>query len=1098
MNDPELPIFLDPTRHRYALFKWTATLVTVMAVAWLAIFSLSLYYVEKLPAPSLPDDEAAALPSVPPREGDPCTFANGGTRPGGTGGPRLYAYLPVDPEWAGASFGRDCGAIDVLMPERYALALPSTDLATLEPELEQDEALRRNRQRPDGGAQILPVLTLSWYDPDAARRTAFGDSRAVRQLADRIVQRVRRDGHSGLCLHPMSAVDTDAGFVALLAEVADRLSAAGMKTCLAVAADSPLWRDGRVAAAVDLVVVLAFQEPSRGMPPQALAPQDWFERLAAEATQRIGRERLVIALGAFGYDWVSGDARPRPIGYAEAMRLAARHRGQVDLSPGTLNTAVRLVDARGQRHDIRLLDAVSAFNQRMVLDRLRPAGIAVWSLGLDDPGVWAAIGARPQDVPQLLRTVALTDYVGYEGMGPLFRVLEKSAAGDRRLKRDADTGLVTAQAYETIPRPYTMQRLGAADHATVVLSFDDGPDAEYTPLVLDVLRQKGVPAVFFLVGRNIIHIPDVVRDMVADGHEIGSHTFFHPDITNVSDIRRHIELSALQRLIVSVTGHSTTLFRSPYGRGFGPLTAAQARPFDAIAKEGYAILGSTVVPPDWATRDPDRIVASALEQMLPSGGNVIVLHDGGGDRRATVAALPALVDALRERGYRFASVADLLGVDRAALMPREGGPRALLDNWSFRLISLLGALLKGAFWLAVGLGALRSLAILILALARRHYPVATGDHTPSVTVVIPAYNEAEVILGCIASVLRSDYPHLNVVVVDDGSTDGTAEKVRAGYGDDPRVMLIGERNQGKWKALDTAYTQVDTEIVVAVDADSLLMPDAIRKLVRAFRDPAVGAVAGKVAIGNAHSLLTRLQALEYITAQNIDRRAAEVFNGMLVVPGAIGAWRTEAVRKAGLYVNQTVTEDADLTVALLRAGYRVVFENEAVSVTEAPETLRNFMRQRLRWSFGMMQTAWKHRRAARERRAVGWISIPDLWLFGVGLSLLAPLADLVFLGSLIDLATDLSAGASLPTARMSVILIASYLALPLLDTVLALIAFAFERRAPWLVLLLPFQRLFYRPLLYVTVYRAVWRALTGRLAGWGKFRRLGALRTPDS
>lgn len=1093
MNDPQLPIFFDPTRHRYVLIKWVVILALATAIAWVAIFALSLYYVEKLPAPSPPAAGAPAQVDGPDAPQD-CAFATG---PDGVQvRPRLrvFAHLPVVPDWAGASFGRDCGTIGVLMADRFAVALPSAEIVSLTPEPEQAEALRKAQGR--GDVTVLPVLTLSPAAGDAGAPAALSGIAAASGLADRIADRVGREGHAGLCLRVMPGLDADPGLAAFLSDLAGRLARDGRGFCLVVAAESPLWRDPAVVAQADPVVLLAYRAPASGTGPEHLAPQAWFRSLIAEALANIGRDRLVVGIGAFGVDWVDGQPGPIPVAYAEAMRLAARGAGQIDPSPDGFGLAVRTPDAEGRHHDIRLLDAVSAYNQRRLLEDAGVGAVAVWSLGLEDPGVWAALSGPPADIPDLLAGVSLDDYVGYEGQGPLYRVLEEAQAGTRRLDPDPATGLVVAQHYDRIPRPYTLQRLGRMPDDAVILSFDDGPSADFTPRILDVLRDRQVPAVFFVIGSNVLKTPDLLGRMIGEGHEIGSHTFFHPDITVVSDLRRHLELSALQRLIVSVTGRSTLLFRSPYGRGAGPLTAEQAQPFHAIGQQGYAILGSTVVPPDWLSQDPGDLVRAAMAQMQPQGGNVIVLHDGGGDRTATVAALPVLIDALRGAGYRFATVAELMRVDRATLMPADEGLRATLDAWSFRLIESLGAFFRNVFWIAIVLGALRSVAILVLALLRRHYPVGDAPFAPPVTVVIPAYDESEVILDSIAAALGSDYPDLKVIVVDDGSTDDTAERVLGRYGDDPRVLLIRERNEGKWKALDIAYTQVDTEVVVAVDADTALRPDAIRKLVRAFADPAVGAVAGKVEIGNRHGLLARLQALEYLTAQNVDRRAAEVFNGMLVVPGAIGAWRTEAVRKAGLYVNQTVTEDADLTLAVLRAGYRVVFENEAVSVTEAPETLANFMRQRLRWTFGMMQTAWKHRRAAREGRAVGWISIPDLWLFGVGLGLLAPIADLVFLGSLLDVMADLASGRPLTLASAPLLPVVSYLALPLLDALLMLAAFAFERKAPWPVLLLPLQRLVYRPLLYVTVYRALWRALIGRLAGWGKFRHLGGVIEP--
>ena len=275
------------------------------------------------------------------------------------------------------------------------------------------------------------------------------------------------------------------------------------------------------------------------------------------------------------------------------------------------------------------------------------------------------------------------------------------------------------------------------------------------------------------------------------------------------------------------------------------------------------------------------------------------------------------------------------------------------------------------------MGIVRSLMYLFLAHLRRPDRPPTDDFTPDLTVIVPAFNEEISIVACVRGVLASDYPDLSVIVMDDGSTDHTFDLVRDTFRDDPRVRVLHQANKGKWMALDRAYGHVHTEFVVSVDADTLVRPDAIRHLVQKLRDPAVGAVAGVVKVANRVNFLTRFQALEYITTQNIIRRAADVYNGQLVVPGAIGAWRVEAVRKAGLYSGDTLAEDADLTISVQRAGYRVAFEERAIAETEAPASLRPFMRQRLRWVLGMLQTGWKHRGTIREGRSVGLISITD-------------------------------------------------------------------------------------------------------------------------
>jgi cellulose synthase/poly-beta-1,6-N-acetylglucosamine synthase-like glycosyltransferase len=213
----------------------------------------------------------------------------------------------------------------------------------------------------------------------------------------------------------------------------------------------------------------------------------------------------------------------------------------------------------------------------------------------------------------------------------------------------------------------------------------------------------------------------------------------------------------------------------------------------------------------------------------------------------------------------------------------------------------------------------------------------------------------------------------------------------------------------------------------------------------------------------------------------------------LVVPGAVGAWRTEAVRKAGLFSGNTVTEDADLTVAVHRAGYRVVFQEQARSVTEAPASVRDFMRQRLRWTFGMLQTSWKHRGATAEGRTVGYISIVDAIWFGVFSSLFAPLVDLLLVvllmqGTWAIAANDVALIASVPPA-----LILAYFALTALDVINTIVAFWFEKRFDWrLLLLVPFLRFGYRQLLYISTIRALVQAMTGTVACWNKLDRTGS------
>ena len=213
----------------------------------------------------------------------------------------------------------------------------------------------------------------------------------------------------------------------------------------------------------------------------------------------------------------------------------------------------------------------------------------------------------------------------------------------------------------------------------------------------------------------------------------------------------------------------------------------------------------------------------------------------------------------------------------------------------------------------------------------------TGE---TVSVLIPAYNEEKVIALTVERILSSDYRNLEVLVIDDGSADHTAEVVRNRFADEKRVTLISIPNGGKANALNTALRQATGTVVVALDADTQFNADTISRLVRWFADPEIGAVAGNAKVGNRINMITRWQALEYIVAQNLERRALSALDTLTVVPGAVGAWRREALLDMGGFPADTLAEDQDLTIAIQTAGYRVLFDTTAIAWTEAPATFR--------------------------------------------------------------------------------------------------------------------------------------------------------------
>jgi peptidoglycan-N-acetylglucosamine deacetylase len=541
------------------------------------------------------------------------------------------------------------------------------------------------------------------------------------------------------------------------------------------------------------------------------------------------------------------------------------------------------------------------------------------------------------------------------------------------------------------------------------------------------------------------------------------------------------------------------LFRPPYGIDHQPEFAEEVEKLPIAQDMGYLIVGQKIDPHDWRQPYGKQVPAQdIIDEVLrqANSGNIILFHDGGGDRSQTLAALPQIIDQLRARGYEFVSVPELVNKTRGEVMVSLSGREwleAKADGFIFGLYHWFAMGIGYVFVLGIVLVSGRALIIGVLALIEKLR--ADHDKAPdplaSVSVLIPAYNEEGVIVQTVKSVLASDYPAMHVIVVNDGSTDETGTLLDTHFGNDPRVQIIHQVNRGKAAALNNAMGQAETEIVVTIDADTEIESDAIRQLMRHFSDPGTGAVAGNVKVGNRSRWLTRWQALEYITSQNMEKRAFDLLNCITVVPGALGAWRVKAIEAAGGITADTVAEDADLTIAIRRLGWRVSYEERAIAWTEAPETANVLIRQRFRWTFGTLQSFWKHRDTLFRRKygTLGWVALPNIFVFQLMLPLVSPIIDLMFLGSILfwglaQLHVSWIPQTMFETANLqrSVLFFLGFLLIDLLTCVLA---FALERDEDW-TLLTPvlLQRFYYRQLMYVVLFRSVKEAVSGRPVGW--------------
>ena len=615
-----------------------------------------------------------------------------------------------------------------------------------------------------------------------------------------------------------------------------------------------------------------------------------------------------------------------------------------------------------------------------------------------------------------------------------------------------------------------------------------------------------------MIGEEAQNNIGLLRRYVREGHEIGNHTFTHPDISEISARQLELELNWTERLFAAETGIQPLYFRPPYSIDQEPDTNDEAAPAYRIQQMGYTIIGDKIDTDDWnehPRKSPQEITDSVLEQLDEMKthpwmrGSIILLHDGGGNRAATVAALPVLITTLRAKGYEFVPVSDLMGKTTAEVMPPIAPKmrwQARIDWVAFFFFSFFANFVVDIFFIGDVLMSARLILIGIFAIIDRFWkrPIPPGVYEPRVAVLIPAYNEEKVIVRTIRSVLRSDYPNLRAIVIDDGSLDRTFAVAREAYPkeiEEGRLLVLTKANGGKAAALNFGLDHVEEEIYVGIDADTVIARDAVSKLVRHFADERVGAVAGNAKVGNRVNLWTRWQALEYITSQNFERRALDLFNVVTVVPGAIGAWRTGAVKKAGCYPLNTVAEDADLSMGLLEARYKVIYDDHALAFTEAPATARSLMRQRFRWSFGILQAVFKHRAAARTNPAMGFFALPNILIFQILLPLVSPFIDMMFVGGVIYYLYQRHYHPEAASAASFEKLLTFFLIFLIIDFVTSVLAFSLEPRHPankgdvWLLFHVWLQRFSYRQIFSIVLFRTLKRAIEGRPFNWEKIER---------
>lgn len=961
------------------------------------------------------------------------------------------------------------------------------------------KALREMRK---AGVPIIPMLTNNYggdFSPKAIGRI-MRDKTMRREFINSLLQTYHRYHFAGINI---DLEELDINDNALLTNFVADLYRLFHDNNMYVTQDIAPFNDDydvqQLARYNDYLFLMAYDEHNSTSQPGDIASQHWVERATDWAAKNIPNDKLVLGLAAYGYDWPQGD-EGQTVSYDQTIASALDAGAKIQFDDDSYNLSFSYVDDDNQLHHVFFDDVATLFNLMRFGVTYHLAGFGLWRLGTEDHRLWNFYGkdlaweqVKRWNMNKVMHLSGYDD-VNFVGSGEVLDVESEPKEGKVRLAMDADDQLIAEENYLRLPSTYTISKLGHCGSKELLLTFDDGPDARWTPHVLRTLKKYHVPGAFFMVGLQMEKNLPIVKKVYDAGYTIGNHTFTHHNMIENSEGRTYAELKLTRMLIESITGHSTILFRAPYNADADPTQHEEIEPMILASHRNYLFVGEEVDPNDWQPGvTADEIYHRVIDGVHHGDGHIILLHDAGGvTRKPTLAALPRIIETLQKEGYHFISLEQYLGMPRAQLMPalpKGETYYAMQANLTLaEIIYHASDFLTALFIVFLVLGFLRLGFMYYLMVKekrlerRRNYPALTKDNAPHVSIIVPAYNEEVNCVRTVKTLLREDYPSFDIIFVDDGSKDHTLERIHQAFDGNSRVRILGKPNGGKASALNYGIAHTDADFVVCIDADTQLRPDAVSRLMQHFlldKEHRIGAVAGNVKVGNQRNMLTRWQAIEYTTSQNFDRMAYSYINAITVVPGAIGAFRKEAIVKAGGLTTDTLAEDCDLTMRINEAGYVIENENYAVAMTEAPENVRQFVKQRVRWCFGVMQTFWKHRSSLfnPKKKGFGLWAMPNMLIFQYIIPTFSPLADvMMFIG--------LFSGNALQ-------IFLYYLLFLAVDASVSIMAYIFEHESLWVLLWIIPQRFFYRWIMYYVLFKSYLKAIKGELQSWGVLKRTG-------
>src|SRR5450432_3306750 len=558
-------------------------------------------------------------------------------------GIRAAFYVDWDPQ-SYSSLERNISHLNMVVPD-WMFIDPTGDSIVTKIDEGAYDIMKRS------GVKIVPILSNNVneiFHGDAVHRIITNRVKREKLISD-LIHILDTNKLSGVNIDFEDLVEKkNEVLVQFQKELYEKLHAKGFLVTQDVVPFNEDYNFTELANYNDYIFLMAYDQYSESTVPGSIAEQKWIEAAVDEAANKIPAQKIILAAAAFGYDWtVDKKGKPthaEPITYQQVLVRARTYQSKIDFDNDTYNLTFSYIDDDGKDHTVFFTDAATTFNTLRFAVEYGLSGVSLWRLGSEDSRMWdfydrdmSKDSIKRYDFSNFnnVKLLVGNETVAYSGQGEVLDILGGPTSGKLRLEVDTSEFLISEEKYDTLPSKWVAKKYGTLDKKKLVLTFDDGPDPVYTPQILDILSREKVPAAFFLVGINAENNIPIVKRIFREGHEIGNHTFTHPNIAKVSTKRAKLEIEATRLLLECITGRSTVMFRAPFNADFEPQKAEELIPV-AIARElNYLDIGESIDPLEWEPGTPaDSIVARVIrrKQYMTDqdlSGNIILLHDAG-------------------------------------------------------------------------------------------------------------------------------------------------------------------------------------------------------------------------------------------------------------------------------------------------------------------------------------------------------------------------------------------------------------------------------------------------------------------------------------